>query len=100
VTVADNVTAPEVSLLHTQEMQTRKQAATSGQPVTYTVNGPATLGNNQLQLTGAGTVTVTASQSASKDYTAASSTQLGTEVTKTSALEINQSLSKSGYHGI
>ena len=49
---------------------------TSGQPVTFSlVSGPAILTNNQLQLTGAGTVTVTASQAASQGYPAASATQ-------------------------
>ena len=50
--------------------------AASGQPVTFLlVSGPAILNNNQLQLTGAGTVTLTASQAASQSYAAASATQ-------------------------
>lgn len=43
----------------------------SGNPVTYTVSGPATLVGNVLTITGAGTVTVTANQAGSPGYQAA-----------------------------
>jgi hypothetical protein len=45
--------------------------ASSGQPVTYTVTGPATLSGSMLTVTGVGTVTVTASVAAGTDFTAA-----------------------------
>ena len=55
---------------------TLSATAASGQPVTFSlVSGPAILNNNQLQLTGAGTVTLTASQAASQSYAAGSATQ-------------------------
>ncbi len=43
----------------------------SGNPVTYTVSGPATLSGSVLTMTGAGTVTITASQAGSANYAAA-----------------------------
>ena len=43
----------------------------SGNPVTFTVSGPATLSSGTLTITGAGTVTVTANQAASAGYAAA-----------------------------
>ena len=43
----------------------------SGNPVTYTVTGPATLAGNVLTINGAGTVTVTANQAGNTDYLAA-----------------------------
>lgn len=45
--------------------------ASSGLPVSYAVTGPATLEGSTLTLTGAGLVTVTASQAANADYAAA-----------------------------
>jgi hypothetical protein len=43
----------------------------SGNPVTYTVTGPATLSGATLTLTGLGTVTVTANQAGNSNYLAA-----------------------------
>jgi len=43
----------------------------SGNPVTFTVTGPATLSGNTLTYTAAGTVTITASQAGTIDYSAA-----------------------------
>jgi len=43
----------------------------SGNPVTYTVTGPATVLGNVLTFTGVGTVTVTANQAGNTNYTAA-----------------------------
>jgi polygalacturonase len=43
----------------------------SGNPVTYTVSGPATLSGTTLTLTGPGTVSVTASQAGNANYSAA-----------------------------
>ena len=43
----------------------------SGNPVTFTVTGPATLIGNTLTFTGAGNVTITASQAGSTNYAAA-----------------------------
>jgi hypothetical protein len=45
----------------------------SGNPVTFTVTGPATLSGSTLTITGAGTVTVTADQAGSTNYSAAAS---------------------------
>jgi hypothetical protein len=45
--------------------------ASSGLPVSYTVNGPATISGSILTVTGAGLVTVTASQAGNADYAAA-----------------------------
>lgn len=45
--------------------------ATSGEPVTFTVTGPAQLLGTAVTVTGAGTVTVTANQSGNADYGAA-----------------------------
>lgn len=45
--------------------------SSSGLPVTYSVTGPATLNQNQLILTGAGKVTVTASQNGNATFSAA-----------------------------
>ena len=46
--------------------------ASSNLPVTYTVSGPAVLSGQNLTITGAGTVTVTANQSGNSSYAAAS----------------------------
>jgi hypothetical protein len=46
--------------------------ASSNLPVTYTVTGPAVLSGQNLTITGAGTVTVTANQSGNSSYAAAS----------------------------
>jgi hypothetical protein len=43
----------------------------SGNPVTYTVTGPATVSGNVLTFTGVGTVTVTANQAGNTNYSAA-----------------------------
>ncbi|GEM_PF-2342720 len=45
--------------------------ASSGLPVTFSVTGPATVTNSLLTVNGAGTVTVTATQSGNGTYTAA-----------------------------
>ena len=45
----------------------------SGQPVTFSVSGPATLSGLTVTLTGAGTVIITASQAGAGDYAAAPS---------------------------
>jgi len=44
----------------------------SGLPISYSVTGPASLSNNILTITGAGTVTVVANQAGSSNYNAAS----------------------------
>ena len=43
----------------------------SGQPITYTVSGPATLNGNVLTVTGSGLLTVTANQAGNTNYAAA-----------------------------
>lgn len=57
----------------------------SGNAVTFSVTGPATLRGNTLTITGAGTVTVTASQAGSTNYTAATSVTNTIVVTQASA---------------
>jgi len=52
---------------------TLSATASSGLPVSYSVTGPATLSGSTLAITGAGSVTVTASQAGNSDYTAAAS---------------------------
>jgi sugar lactone lactonase YvrE len=47
--------------------------ASSGLPVSYTVSGPATVANGVLTITGAGTVTVTATQGGNSTYAPATS---------------------------
>ena len=47
--------------------------ASSGLPVSYTVQGPASISGSALTITGAGSVTVTASQTGNKDYAPAPS---------------------------
>ena len=49
--------------------------STSGLPITYVVTGPATLTRNQLRITGAGTVSVIATQSGNATFDAATSVQ-------------------------
>jgi hypothetical protein len=48
-----------------------KATASSGLAVSYSVTGPAAISSSILTITGAGTVTVTASQAGNTDYTAA-----------------------------
>jgi hypothetical protein len=50
-------------------------SSTSGLPVTLTVSGPATLSGGILTLTGAGTVTVTATQAGDSNYNPATASQ-------------------------
>jgi hypothetical protein len=57
-------------------------SASSGLPVTYSVTGPATVSGSTLKITGAGTVTVTASQAGNADYKAAPSVTLTIAVSK------------------
>jgi hypothetical protein len=47
--------------------------ATSGQPVSYNVTGPASISGSTLTISGAGTVVVTASQAGNTNYSAATS---------------------------
>jgi sugar lactone lactonase YvrE len=54
----------------------------SGDAVTFSVTGPATLSGNTLTITGAGTVRLTASQAGNTDYTATTSV--------TATLTVNQ----------
>jgi hypothetical protein len=54
----------------------------SGLTVTYTVSGPASLANNVLSVTGAGTVTVTASQAGNATYNPAKSVSQSFTVAK------------------
>lgn len=56
--------------------------ASSGLPVSYSVTGPATLSGSTLTIIGAGTVTVTATQSGNSSYGAAKSVTLSIVVGK------------------
>jgi PKD repeat protein/uncharacterized protein YceK len=55
----------------------------SGNPVTFTVSGPATLSGGTLTITGTGTVTVTANQAAGKGYAAAAPATQSITITAT-----------------
>ena len=54
---------------------TLQATASSRLPVTFSATGPATISGNQLTLTGAGKVTVTATQAGNAKYAARSQTQ-------------------------
>ncbi len=54
----------------------------SGNPVTFSVSGPATIDQNLLTITGAGTVTVTASQAGDSNYAAAADVTPSFDVAK------------------
>ena len=58
--------------------------ASSGLPVSYTVTGPATVSGSTLTITGAGSVTVTASQAGNTNYAAATPVQRTLTVNKAS----------------
>jgi hypothetical protein len=58
-------------------------SATSGLPVSFSVSGPASLSGNTLSITGAGDVTVTASQAGSVNYNAAAPVVRSFTVTST-----------------
>ena len=60
-------------------------AGSSGNAVTFTVTGPATLSGNTLTITGAGTVRVTANQAGNANYTAATSVTQTIVITQASA---------------
>ena len=49
--------------------------ASSGLPVTYSLTGPATINGNTITITGAGTITVTATQAGDDAYSSATATQ-------------------------
>jgi sugar lactone lactonase YvrE len=54
----------------------------SGNPVTFSVQGPGSLSGNQLKITGAGLVTVTANQTGNADYLAAAPVSATIDVEK------------------
>jgi Bacterial Ig-like domain (group 3)/NHL repeat len=60
-------------------------AGSSGNAVTFTVTGPATVSGNTLTITGAGTLRVTANQAGNANYTAATSVTQTIVVTQASA---------------
>ena len=64
--------APLPSYTHGSTTYTLTGVATSGRPLTYVVtSGPATVSGSTLTVTGAGTVTITASQLGNNTYAAA-----------------------------
>lgn len=62
------VRPPDISV---NQMTHLAAFTTSGLPVSYSVSGPATLTGNYVRATGAGTITVTATQSGNATYNAA-----------------------------
>lgn len=65
--------------------------ASSGLPVTLTVvDGPATIDNHQVSLTGIGTVTITASQAGNANYLRATDVTRTIEVTATAPIIVQQ----------
>ncbi|WP_424961382.1 T9SS type A sorting domain-containing protein [Ekhidna sp.] len=64
--------------------------STSGLDIIYTVDGPASLDGNELTPTGAGTVSVTASQSGNSNYNAADDVEVSFEVTESTTLGISE----------
>ena len=71
---AQTITFPSLptSVVYGAGPYTLSATASSGLTVTYTFTGPATLTGSTLAITGAGTVTVTASQAGNNVYAAAS----------------------------
>ncbi|HUE02643.1 MAG TPA: choice-of-anchor Q domain-containing protein [Bryobacteraceae bacterium] len=63
---------------------TLNATASSGLPVSYSITGPASLSGSTLTITGAGTVTVTASQAGNTNYAAATPVTLTIIVAKIS----------------
>ena len=72
---------------------TLNATASSGMPVSLSVTGPAVLSAPNLAVTGAGTVTVTASQPGNNDYAAA------TPVTLTLVVTLGQTITFTGLPG-
>ena len=66
-----SITFPAIAGQSVNDTVTLDATASSGLEVSYTVSGPATLEGNTLTCTGAGTVTVTASQEGNALYAAA-----------------------------
>jgi sugar lactone lactonase YvrE len=70
--IAQTITAPAVSShAYGDSALTVSATSDSGLPVAVVVSGPATLTNGSLELTGAGTVTLTFSQAGNATYSAA-----------------------------
>nr|WP_281392465.1 MBG domain-containing protein [Chitinophaga varians] len=61
---------------------TLNATSSAGLPVSYTVNGPASINGNVLRINGAGTVTVTADQAGDMNYNAASAVNQSFQVAK------------------
>jgi len=73
---------------------TLNATATSGLPVNYTVKGPATVSGSTLTITGAGSLTVTASQPGNAGYSAATPVSQSFTVTKAVLTATAASLSR------
>lgn len=63
--------APLVNKTYGDPAITLNATASSGLPVSYTVSGPAAINGNQLTITGAGNITVTATQAGNTNWLAA-----------------------------
>jgi formylglycine-generating enzyme required for sulfatase activity len=89
--IPDKITTDTVALVAT--------GGGSGNPVTFGVtNGPATISDGALSFTGAGSVTITASQTGNANYDAAANVSRTFTVTKASATVTLSSLSQT-YDG-
>ncbi len=69
--------------------------ASSGLPVSYTTTGPATLSGNSLTITGAGLISVTASQAGNSSFSAAAPVTRSFNVAKATLTATANSISKS-----
>lgn len=86
------ITFEELANMQIGEVVSISGSSSSGLVVTFSVTGPATLTDNQLEATGEGTVTITASQSGDANYNAATEVERSFEVTLEAALAIEDEL--------
>lgn len=71
-TQTQTITFPPIATsVHVGDSANLAATSTSGSPITYDYSGPATLSGSTLNYTGAGTVTVTATQPGNSTYQAA-----------------------------
>lgn len=98
-TQTQTITFPPIATpVHVGDTATLNATSSSGLPITYTHSGPATLAGSTLTYTGAGTVTVTATQPGDSTYQAAQPysqtiTVQSTQIATNTALTIKGSAS-------
>ena len=82
--IAQTITFPALSspVTYGASPITLSATTTSGLTVTFSATGPATVSGNTLNITGAGTVVITASQAGNNDYTAATPVSRNLTVSK------------------